>query len=57
MIRIEFHSEDYQTSDWFEAWLKKNGHSKRVKVGLPYYTWKDTFEEYCAGRGFTVTWR
>ena len=57
MIKVEFHSEAYQTSYWFEAWLTKNGHTKRVMVGLPYYTWKNTFIDYCASRGFTVTFR
>lgn len=56
MIRIEFHSEAYQTSDWFPAWLTKNDHSKRVMVGLPYHTWKKTFEEFVARHGFSVTW-
>ena len=57
MIKVEFHSEAYQTSYWFEAWLTKNGHTKRVMVGLPYYTWKNTCIDYCASRGFTVTFR
>lgn len=56
MIRIEFHSEAYQTSDWFPAWLTKNGRSMKVLVGLPYYTWKKTFEEFVERRGFSVTW-
>ncbi len=56
MIRIEFHSEAYQTSDWFPAWLTKNGRSMKVLVGLPYYTWKKTVEEFVERRGFSVTW-
>ena len=55
MIRVQFRTEVYQTSDWFKAWLTKNGQSKRVMVGLPYHTWKNTFKEYCASRGFMVT--
>ena len=57
MMRVEFRSEVYQTSDWFQAWLTKNGRSKLVLVGLPFYTWKGAFEEYAATRGFQVTWR
>lgn len=57
MMRVEFRSEVYQTSDWFQACLTKNGRSKLVLVGLPFYTWKGAFEEYAATRGFQVTWR
>lgn len=56
MMRVNFNSEVYTVSRWFPAWLTKNGHSRKVMVGLPYYTWKKRFEEYCAKRGFTVTW-
>ena len=57
MRRIEFQAAVYQTSDWFEATLIKNGMSKRVLVGLPYYSWKQTFEEVVGERGFQVIWR
>jgi hypothetical protein len=57
MMRVEFRSGAYQTIDWFQAWLTKNGRSKLVLVGLPFHTWKVQFEEYAATRGFQVTWR
>ena len=56
-VGVTFHTEPYQTSDWFPAWLTKNGRSRLVRVGLPYYTWKDSFVAYAAKRGFSVTWR
>ena len=56
-VDVNFHTEPYQTSYWFFAWLTKNGKSRLVKVGLPYYTWKESFEKYAARRGFLVTWR
>lgn len=57
MITVQFSSEVYQTSDWFQAWMIKNGLSKLVLIGLPYYKWKATFEEYSSTRGFQVKWR
>lgn len=57
MLKVEFRSEVYQTSDRFQAWLTKNGRSKLVLVVLPFHTWKSVFEEYAATRGFQVTWR
>lgn len=56
-MRIKFHTDIYNVSDWFEAWLTKDGMSRLVSVGLPYYTWKESFESYASQRGFSVTWR
>ena len=57
MIKIEFDTMVMTTSGWHQAWLTKNGNSRLVHVGLPNYSWKESFEKYAKSRGFSVTWR
>lgn len=56
-MRIAFRSGPYQASEWFSAWIIKNGVRRLVSIGLPYYTWKETFRAYATKRGFSVIWR
>lgn len=59
MIRINFQVPGYSVGEYCEAWLSKGAQHKArvVSIGLPSYSWKDTFKEYAEGRGFRVLFR
>lgn len=56
-MTIRFEPEGYMASEYEEAFLTKDGRTRKVYVVLPYYTWKPNFEQYAQSRGFSVRWR
>lgn len=57
MTKIKYAPMGYSADCYFSAYICKGNQSRLVLVGLPYYSWKESFEALVEERGMKVYWR